>query len=148
MGTQKLMKKLIHRTPAKSVATAPRRRMWDSICSRHRRPCGVANRGTARDLLSKSGKCRAALVRPIITLGLGVLLALFSAAVTYSAPSTMDEAFGGGAAALFLPPTSTPQPQDASEIGSTDGIVMMGILIALIIVVPILLQRKSWMENR
>ena len=112
MSAQKHMKKLIHRTPAKS----------------------------ARDH-------RASLVRPIITLGLGALLALFSAALTYSAPPALEGTFS--AAALFmLQPTSTPQPNDLSEIGSTDGIVIMGILIALIVVVPILLRRKAWMETR
>lgn len=75
------------------------------------------------------------------------MLALFSAALTYSAPPAMGGAFGDGAAALFLQSTATPQPKDMSEIGSTDGIVFMGILIALIVIVPILLQRKSWMET-
>jgi hypothetical protein len=73
-------------------------------------------------------------LRPLITIGLGCILALFSAALTYSAPPAMQA-------------TSTPPPQDLSEIGSTDGIVFMGILIAFIIIVPILLQRKSWMES-
>jgi hypothetical protein len=86
------------------------------------------------------------LMRPLITIVLGSLLALFSAALTYSTPPTVAGAFGG--ASLFLEATSTPQPKDLSEIGSTDGIVIMGITIALIIIVPILLQRKSWMEPR
>ena len=88
----------------------------------------------------------ASLVRPIITITIGFVLALFSAALTYSAPPAMDENFGGGR--FFLQATSTPRPKDVSEIGSTDGIVIMGILIALIILVPILWQRKSWMEPR
>jgi len=88
----------------------------------------------------------ASLVRPIITVGLGSLLALCSAALTYSAPPGMERAFGA-TAFLVLQPTSTPKPKDLSEIGSTDGIVFMGILIALIIVVPIVLRRDSWMEN-
>lgn len=88
----------------------------------------------------------ASLARPIITVVIGLVLALLSAALTYSAPPATDENFGG--AAFFLQSTSTPQPKDMSEIGSTDGIVIMGILIALIILVPILLQRKSWMEPR
>lgn len=37
--------------------------------------------------------------------------------------------------------------EDVSEIGSTDGIVLMGVIIVLIIVVPILLQRKHWRSN-
>lgn len=88
----------------------------------------------------------ASLVRPIITLVVGLLLALFSAALTYSTPPAMDGRFG--AAFFIMQPTSTPQPQDLSEIGSTDGIVIMGFLIALIIIVPILWRRKSWMEPR
>jgi hypothetical protein len=87
------------------------------------------------------------LMRPIITVGLGSLLALFSAAISYSTPPAMEGAFGA-ATFLVLQPTSTPKPKDLSEIGSTDGIVVMGILIALIIIVPILLHRKSWMESR
>jgi hypothetical protein len=87
------------------------------------------------------------LMRPIITVGLGSLLALFSAAISYSTPPAMESAFGV-ATFLVLQPTSTPKPKDLSEIGSTDGIVFMGILIALIIIIPILLRRKSWMESR
>lgn len=88
----------------------------------------------------------ASLVRPLLIIGVGFVLALFSAALTYYAPPTMDESFGG--AAFFLQATSTPQPNGISEIGSTDGIVIMGILIALIIIIPILLRHKSWMEPR
>ena len=85
-------------------------------------------------------------IRPIITLGLGLVLALFSAALTYSAPPTIDGSLAG--AALFLQPTTTPQPKDLSEIGSTDGIIAMGFIIALIIVIPILVRRKAWTEPR
>jgi len=52
-----------------------------------------------------------------------------------------------GAAAFYSQVTSTPQVEDASEIGSTDGIVLMGIIIVLLVVVPILLQRKSWSSD-
>ena len=84
-------------------------------------------------------------LRPIITIGLGFSLALLSASLTYSTPPAMQGEFGAG---FFMQTTSTPPPQDLSEIGSTDGIVIMGILIALIIIVPILLRRDSWLENR
>jgi hypothetical protein len=86
------------------------------------------------------------LMRLIITIGLGFVLALLSAALPFSAPPALQGNLR--TAALFLQPTSTPQPNDLSEIGSTDGIVIMGILIALIIIVPILLRRISWLENR
>ena len=85
-------------------------------------------------------------LRPVLTIALGCILALLSAALTYSAPPTVEG--GLASAAFFLQPTSTPQPKDLSEIGSTDGIVIMGVLIALIIIVPILLRRKAWLENR
>jgi hypothetical protein len=84
-------------------------------------------------------------MRPIISIGLGLILALFSAALTYSAPPSIQGDLDSGA--FFLQPTATPPPQDLSEIGSTDGIIVMGFVIALIIIIPILLQRKSWMEN-
>lgn len=84
------------------------------------------------------------LLRPIITVGLGLVLALFSAALSFSAsPSTPANL---GSAESFLQATITPQPEDISEVGSTDGIMVMGIVIALIIIIPILLRRKSWME--
>jgi hypothetical protein len=83
-------------------------------------------------------------MRPVITVGLGLVLALFSAALTYSAPPTVQ---GDSASAeFFLQPTTTPEPEDHSEIGSTDGIIVMGLIIALIIIIPILVRRKSWME--
>ena len=87
-------------------------------------------------------------MRPLITLGLGLVLALFSAALTYSAPPTTQGDLA--AAAQFLQPqaTATPQANDLSEIGSTNGIIVMGFLIALIIILPIIIHRKSWMENR
>jgi hypothetical protein len=84
------------------------------------------------------------LMRPIITIGLGLILAFFSAALSSSGPPTMQRNLG--ASAFFLQTTPTPQPQGPSKIGSTDGIAAMGILIALIIIIPILLRRKSWMQ--
>jgi len=84
------------------------------------------------------------LMRPIITIGLGLVLALSSAALSSSRPAVLSG--NPVAAAFFLQTTPTPQPKDLSKIGSTDGIVAMGFLIALIIIVPILLRRKSWMQ--
>lgn len=85
-------------------------------------------------------------LRLIITIGLGLVLSLLSAALSYSTPPLLEGNFS--AAAFFLQPTPTPQPQDLTRIGSTDGIVTMGILIALIVIIPIFLRRKSWIENR
>ena len=86
------------------------------------------------------------ILRPLMTIGLGLVLALLSAAISYPAqPPTQANL---AAAAFFLQPTKTPPAQNVSQIGSTDAIVVMGFVIALIIIVPIVLQRKSWMEPR
>ena len=85
-------------------------------------------------------------LRPFITLGLGFALALFSAALTYSTPPALQGTFG--ASAFFTQTTAIPPPQELSEIGSTNGIVVMGFLIAVIIVIPILVRRNEWMEDR
>ena len=82
------------------------------------------------------------LIPPLITIGLSVVLALLSAALTYSSPSQAQKAFPNSAP--FLQTTPTPPQEDRSEIGSTDEIVIMGGVIALIVIVPILLRRNSW----
>ena len=83
-------------------------------------------------------------MRPILALGLGLVLAFSSAALSSSKPPVLQG--DPGAAAFFLQTTPTPQPKDQSKVGSTDGIVAMGFFIVLIVIVPILLRRKSWME--
>lgn len=80
--------------------------------------------------------------RPAITLALSLVLALFSAALTYSAPISTLPGLSG--AAFFFQATPTPQVQDKSEIGSTDEIAVMGAVIVFIIFAPIFISRKSW----
>ena len=83
------------------------------------------------------------LIRPAILISVSLLIALFSAAVTYTAKIS-----GSGystTAAYFLQTTPTPPPEeDRSVVGSTDGIVVMGGVITLIVLVPILVKYKSW----
>ena len=51
-------------------------------------------------------------------------------------------------AALFLQTTPTPPvEEDQSEVGSTDGIIIMGGVIAALVLIPLLLQRKAWMQE-
>lgn len=75
-------------------------------------------------------------------IGLSLTLALLSAALTYSSPSDAQTSFS--AASYFVQPPPAPLQQDQSEIGSTDNIVIMGGVICFIIIVPILMARKSW----
>ena len=86
-------------------------------------------------------------LRPVALLGIGLSLAVLSAAV-----GTVSPDMGGNdllAAAQHLQTTS-PTPiatEGISRIGSTDGIVLMGIVIVLIIIMPILLRRKTWVNS-
>jgi glucan phosphoethanolaminetransferase (alkaline phosphatase superfamily) len=85
-------------------------------------------------------------LRPTAIILASLLIALFSAAVTYTAKT-----YGSGystTAAYFLQTTPTPPAEeDRSEVGSTDGIVVMGGVIALIVLIPILVKRKSWLPT-
>ena len=47
-----------------------------------------------------------------------------------------------GAAAMRAQITATPAPGDNSVIGSTDGIVIMGVVIVIIIISPLIFRRK------
>jgi len=77
--------------------------------------------------------------RPAALIGIVLMLALLGAVASPGENSSP----GYGGAARVLQTTLTPPAQEVSEIGSTDGIVLMGILIVLIIVIPVILQRKT-----
>lgn len=85
------------------------------------------------------------IVRSTIAIALSVVLAAISAALTYSAPLPIQ---GDFSSSVFFQTTPTPQQEGSSEIGSTNEIVVMGGLIVLIIITPIFLRRKSWMQPR
>jgi len=85
-------------------------------------------------------------IRPAIVIVISLALALAIAALTY----TVQPAEYGklSAAAFFLQTTPTPEQVDRSEVGSTDGIAVMGFVIVAIVVLPILLRRKAWMASQ
>ncbi len=82
-------------------------------------------------------------LRRALMVGICLNLALLSTALARSSDTPVQAS--PSVTAFFLQPTTTPQPQDISEIGSTDGIVAMAGIIVLILIVPILLRRKHWM---
>jgi len=84
-------------------------------------------------------------VRLSIIIGIGLMLLFFSAALSSLAQPPAQTNFRS--AALYQPPTTTPQVEDVSEIGSTDEIMVLGGIIVLIVIVPIFLYRKSWMHT-
>lgn len=85
------------------------------------------------------------LIRPAILFTLLTFVALSCAVIAFSTqpPDTGSPV----AAALFVQTTPTPLvEEDRSEVGSTDEIIIMGIVIMVIVLMPILLQRKAWMQ--
>jgi len=86
------------------------------------------------------------LIRPAIVIALTVFLALSCAMIAFSTkPPSVNKLTE---AAFLIQATPTPPvEEDRSEVGSTDGIIIMGGVIALIVLLPILAQRKSWMRT-
>ncbi len=85
------------------------------------------------------------LPRFVVILAISLGIALFSAAVTYTV-NLSNEKHSTAASLIFQTTPSPPVEEDRSEVGSTDGIVAMGGVIALIVLIPILIQRKSWTQ--
>ena len=80
----------------------------------------------------------------------GLILAITGAMLTHSIAVQSSLPAFDARASFFLQTTPTPQPEgekDRSEIGSTDGIVIMGFVIVLIVAIPILVRRKHWMRQ-
>lgn len=75
-------------------------------------------------------------LRPVVWIVLGLTLGLVSAAVSGPALAAQP--------ATPTPAPLTPAPQDASVVGSTDGIVLMGIFILLIVLIPLIVERRAW----
>jgi len=87
-------------------------------------------------------------IRPTIILTISLLLVLVSVVFSQSISAQSAKFVGNTGAALFFQTTTTPQPHvDKSKIGSTDGITVMSFVIVVIIIIPILLQRKSWSQT-
>lgn len=56
--------------------------------------------------------------------------------------SGIEPAQGSTQAALFVQITPTLIPDGLSEIGSTNGILIMGVVIVLIVMVPVIFRKK------
>ncbi len=82
--------------------------------------------------------------RRFFILGIAVLLAMLIAALAHTVAIQSSQQNNLAGAALVLQSTVTPESEELSEIGSTDGIVAMGGVIALIILIPVLARYKYW----
>ena len=79
----------------------------------------------------------------------GILLALLSALVTGASVSAVSNPafrFNSNApmAAFYQAATPTPAAGAVSRAGSTDGIMIMGVVIVIIVLIPILFRRSMW----
>ncbi|MDL1941985.1 hypothetical protein FBQ99_06510 [Chloroflexi bacterium CFX2] len=75
----------------------------------------------------------------IITVLLVILIGIL--ALTNFSPSLASAPVAG--AAGIQQTTPTPPGGDASEIGSTDGILVMGVVITVIIILPLLFRKRN-----
>jgi hypothetical protein len=77
---------------------------------------------------------------PVLMVGSGIILtqagAIFGSGLLIKT--------NAGAAALYQASTPTPIPEAISRAGSTDGIMLMGVVIVMIVLLPILLRRSTW----
>jgi len=68
-------------------------------------------------------------------------LALVFIMVNFNQPVAVAQ--NPGAASISLQTTPGPAMDDTSRIGSTDGIMLMGVIISMIVIVPVLFRRKK-----
>ena len=92
----------------------------------------------------KISKKHLRILRPAIIIGIGLAFAFVGASI--GSISSIGSNADLGAAALYqiqvASPTPTPTP--VSIPGSTDQIMLMGIVITIIVTLPVLFYRGTW----
>ncbi len=77
----------------------------------------------------------------------GIFAALLIALIVILAMSNFSPSLASGqltgSASMIQQATPTPENGDASEIGSTDGILVMGFVIVLIVTLPLLFHKRN-----
>ena len=77
---------------------------------------------------------------PVLMVTTGIVLALVSAASS----SYLHAAFSLPAASVVQVITPTPTTEAVSHPGSTDGIMIMSIVIVVIVLLPLVFRRSLW----
>jgi len=80
--------------------------------------------------------------RVVIWILAGVIIIITAIALTIPTFPSHNSAAAGA-----MVGTVSNAQQPASEVGSTDGIIMLAAIITLIITVPIILRWKDWIRN-
>ncbi|HEY9152983.1 MAG TPA: hypothetical protein VIN60_08875 [Anaerolineales bacterium] len=77
---------------------------------------------------------------PVIFIAIGLMLIL-----TASSSATLPNQASSTATAI-LTPIPTISVDTTSHAGTTDWITLMGVIIVLIVVIPVLFRRSTWMK--
>jgi hypothetical protein len=72
-----------------------------------------------------------------------VLIFALSAVANFNHPEASAKNISAAALSLQAS-TQIPPAEDTSEVGSTDGIVIMGIVLVIVVTIPVLLRRKKF----
>ena len=78
----------------------------------------------------------------VITLLLIALLLMLTA-INFNPPAVLAQSALSNKMTLRQTPALTPVQEDGSEIGSTDGILIMGIVIVLIVTLPLIFHKRK-----
>ena len=71
-----------------------------------------------------------------------IVLVFALAAVNVDKPKASAKSLSAASLSMQIA-TPTPPAEDMSEVGSTDGIVIMGFVLAIVVTVPVLFRRKK-----
>jgi hypothetical protein len=89
-------------------------------------------------------KLRTQTVRIALWVLLGIVIAFTSLALNRPASFAQE----GTATPTALTDKLNARAEARDEAGSTDGIMLMAIVIVMIVIIPILIRRKAWTNGR
>ena len=72
-----------------------------------------------------------------------IALLLILTAINFNPPAVLAQSAISNEMSLQQTPLTLPAQEDGSEIGSTDGILIMGIVIVLIVTLPLIFQKRK-----
>jgi Na+/H+ antiporter NhaC len=75
---------------------------------------------------------------------LGLVIAFTSLALNRPLPTVQ----GGTATPTMMADTIEAAAEVHEDVGSTDGIMLMAVVIVLIVIIPILLRRQAWAKGK
>ena len=75
---------------------------------------------------------------------LGIAISFTSLALTRPLPTTQETT----ATPTILADTIASTAEAREDVGSTDGIMILAVVIVLIVIIPILLRRQTWSNGK